>query len=114
MKKITMLGGAGFIGHNLAIKLKSSGYSCQIIDSLEVNNLRSKKHTNVTNITLFKKILGERFRLLKSNKIKVLRKDLRSLHKTKKKIIDFKPNIIIHFKSYAAISIEEKIITGFN
>ena len=85
MKKITMLGGAGFIGHNLAIKLKSSGYSCQIIDSLTVNNLRSKKHTNIKNKTLFKKILGERFKLLKSNKIKILQKDLRSLNKSKKK-----------------------------
>ena len=56
MKKVTMLGGAGFIGHNLAIKLKSAGYLCQIIDSLAVNNLRSKKHTNVRNRTLFREI----------------------------------------------------------
>ena len=42
MKKITILGGAGFIGHNLVISLKKLGYKCQILDSLEVNNLRAK------------------------------------------------------------------------
>ena len=40
-KKITIFGGAGFIGHNLAISLKK-GYKCQLIDSLGVNNFKSK------------------------------------------------------------------------
>tara|TARA_B100000676_G_scaffold300021_1_gene345134 strand:- start:67 stop:1065 length:999 start_codon:yes stop_codon:yes gene_type:complete len=106
MKKVTILGGAGFIGHNLAIKLKSFGYSCQIIDSLTVNNLKSKKHTNVRNRSLFKKVLRERFKLLKSKKIKILQKDLRSLNKSRKKITNFRPDIIIHLAavSHANIS----------
>ena len=43
-KKITIFGGAGFIGHNLAIDLKKKGFKCQVIDNLKVNNLKSKKH----------------------------------------------------------------------
>ena len=39
MKKITIVGGSGFIGHNLAIKLHSLGYIVSIIDNLEINNL---------------------------------------------------------------------------
>ena len=45
-KKITILGGAGFIGHNLSIFLKKKGFSIQVIDSLGVNNLKSKKYIN--------------------------------------------------------------------
>ena len=39
MKKIVLVGGLGFIGHNLAIYLKSKGHEVVIIDSLSVNNI---------------------------------------------------------------------------
>ena len=106
MKKITILGGAGFIGHNLAIRLKSIGYQCQIIDSLTVNNLKAKKHTNVRNKTLFKKVLNERFKLLNRSKIKTIQNDLKLNGEFTKKIINFKPDIIIHLAavSHANIS----------
>ena len=106
MKKITILGGAGFIGHNLAIRLKSIGYQCQIIDSLTVNNLKAKKHTNVRNKTLFKKVLNERFKLLDRSKIKTIQNDLKLNGEFTKKIINFKPDIIIHLAavSHANIS----------
>jgi len=106
MKKITILGGAGFIGHNLAIRLKSRGYQCQIVDSLEVNNLKAKKHTNVRNKSLFNKILYERFQLLKKSNIDIIQTDLKKNNKFHKKIINFKPDIIIHLAavSHASIS----------
>ena len=76
--KVLITGGAGFIGHNLAISLKKKGYKCQLIDSLGVNNFKSKKHNKNKNIKLFKKILIERFKLLKKNKLKIEIIDLRN------------------------------------
>ena len=38
-KKILIIGGAGFIGHNLALKLKKLQANVSIIDGLSVNNL---------------------------------------------------------------------------
>ena len=38
-RKIALIGGAGFIGHNLALELKSQGANVEVIDSLQVNNL---------------------------------------------------------------------------
>ena len=40
-KRIALVGGAGFIGHNLAINLKSLGAKVSIIDGMQVNNLLS-------------------------------------------------------------------------
>ena len=40
-KKILLVGGCGFIGHNLAIYLKSMGHDPHIVDSLSVNNILS-------------------------------------------------------------------------
>ena len=106
MKKITVLGGAGFIGHNLTIELKKIGYKCQILDSLGVNNLKAKKHTNVRNKQLFKQVLRERFRLLKQNKLNLILKDLKSDTGFTKMIKKFNPDIIIHLAavSHANIS----------
>ena len=42
-KKILIIGGAGFIGHNLALSLIKEKYQVKIIDSLSVNNLKSIK-----------------------------------------------------------------------
>ena len=40
-KKIVLVGGCGFIGHNLAISIKNKGFNPIIIDSLSINNLKS-------------------------------------------------------------------------
>ena len=40
-KKIVLIGGAGFIGHNLALRLQALGAIVDIIDGMQVNNLIS-------------------------------------------------------------------------
>ena len=46
-KKIILVGGAGFIGHNLAISLQMKGADVKVLDSLQVNNLG--EHSNSKN-----------------------------------------------------------------
>ena len=41
MKHCLVTGGAGFIGHNLALELARQGCHVEIVDSLHVNNLLS-------------------------------------------------------------------------
>ena len=38
-KRIMLVGGAGFIGHNLALELSKLGASVMIVDNLMVNSL---------------------------------------------------------------------------
>ena len=59
-KKIALVGGCGFIGHNLAIALKNCGYDPVIIDSLSVNNLLSFNDSTVKNKKLYLSILNNR------------------------------------------------------
>ena len=69
-KKIIIIGGAGFIGHNLAIKLKENNFDVNIVDGLEVNNLTSVigNSDNLPYPLLSKKILDSRLDLLTEKK----------------------------------------------
>ena len=51
-RKITLIGGAGFIGHNLALHLHSLGAEVSIVDSLQVNNLASFSATSEDSVTV--------------------------------------------------------------
>ena len=60
---ILLVGGCGFIGHNLALYLKSIGKNPTIVDSLSVNNLNSpdaKKITKENNNELYNSILNNK------------------------------------------------------
>ncbi len=102
-KKILIIGGGGFIGHNLALKLRSLGAKVNVIDSLHINNLYSvKKNENCLPYPkLALKILNQRFSLLKKNKIELKVADARNYKLLSKIIKSLKPQIIIHL---AAIS----------
>lgn len=69
-RRILIVGGAGFIGHNLALRLKSLGSRVEVFDSLLVNNLYSVKsnENNLPYPKLALRTLNQRFDLLKKKK----------------------------------------------
>ena len=103
MKKkiIALVGGCGFIGHNLAIHLKNNGAIPVIIDSLAVNNILSFADNEIKNKKLYTSILNNRIELLNSNQIKLIIQDARDYHAVSKIYKDINPDIIIHL---AAVS----------
>lgn len=102
-KKILIIGGGGFIGHNLALQIVKRGGNVEIIDSLEVNNYTSvlSNRDNLPFPDLSLKILDQRLFLLKENKIPLHVIDARNYHAISHKIDEIKPKIIIHL---AAVS----------
>ena len=102
-KKILIIGGCGFIGHNLSIFLKNKGFFVDIIDNLGVNNLKSIRyeHKDKKKIRIYSNFLKERLTLLKKNKIKVNNVDAKNLKELKKIFLKIKPDVVIHL---AAVS----------
>ena len=64
-KKVLIIGGCGFIGHNLAIYLKKKNYKLLVTDSLTVNNYYSHKKGVDKNKNFYLKNLKKFFRLNK-------------------------------------------------
>ncbi|MDC0861386.1 NAD(P)-dependent oxidoreductase [Alphaproteobacteria bacterium] len=102
-KRICLVGGAGFIGHNIALKLIKNNYEVLIIDSLAVNNYNSivSNSDNVPNPGLSKFILDDRMSAINNNKINLLIIDARDYHLLSRAITDFNPDILIQL---AAVS----------
>ncbi len=103
MKKICIIGGAGFIGHNLAVQLKDTGHDVTCVDNLMVNNLISIIGNNdgLKFKSLNKKIIDSRLNILDRKNIELKIADARDYHLMSRLISELKPDIIIHL---AAVS----------
>jgi nucleoside-diphosphate-sugar epimerase len=102
-KRILLIGGAGFIGHNLALHLKSLGADVSIIDGLQVNNIMafSSADVEVVNRELCLNILHERQNLLRAAHIPVFVQDARDYFALSNLISKIRPQVVIQL---AAVS----------
>lgn len=100
-KKIVLIGGAGFIGHNLALALKKEGAEVYVIDSLQVNNMLSFTKSKITNRKLYWHILNQRIELLHDSEIEVNVEDARNYDALSKLLNFIKPEVIIHLAAVA-------------
>ena len=106
-KKIAIVGGCGFIGHNLALELKEIGHEVEVIDNLYVNNILSvlDNTEELPNPELSMKILQSRQKILKDNGIKLSTIDARDYHLLTECLKKIKPDILVHL---AAVSHSSK------
>ncbi|MDP6451535.1 MAG: NAD(P)-dependent oxidoreductase, partial [Lentisphaeria bacterium] len=75
-----LIGGAGFIGHNLALALKAAHAEVSIVDSLQVNNLLAFADSageQLENQELYFRIVNERLQLLREAGIPLYIQDAR-------------------------------------
>ena len=100
-KNILLVGGCGFIGHNLALKLKQRKHNVSVVDSLAVNNLLSFTDSTIINKNIYRGILNNRIELLNNNKIELHIEDARNYHAISRLYDHINPDIIIHL---AAVS----------
>ena len=102
-KRVVLIGGAGFIGHNLALELKSLGADVHVIDGLQVNHLLSvvASTENQPNRTLYLNMLHTRLDLLQKAGIPLHVKDARDYHALSLILGQLNPEVIIHLAAVA-------------
>ena len=101
-KKIILVGGAGFIGHNLAISLKLKGANVKVLDSLLINHIGEHSNSKIGKENpIYLKFLNERILLLKKYKIPLDVVDARDYHLLSDKLSEFKPDVVIFLAAVA-------------
>mgnify|MGYP000734193665 CR=1 FL=1 len=102
-KRIALIGGAGFVGHHLALRLREICSEVLVVDSLQVNNLLYYLATEqqIENRDLYVAMLRERIELLHRAKVHLNATDARDYLKISLVLGAFKPQIIVHLAAVA-------------
>lgn len=100
--RVALVGGGGFIGHNLALELKRFGADPHVIDGLQVNNLGA--FSNVTgdqNKTLYVQMIHERLSALREAKIPLHIVDARDYHMLSRCLTDINADTVVQLAAIA-------------
>ncbi len=102
-RRIVLVGGAGFIGHHLALALKQAGAEVAVIDSLAVNNYYSVRRDTADKIDpeLYLRVIQQRLELLRERDIPLFVQDSRDYHLLSQTVADFNPDALVHLAAVA-------------
>lgn len=102
-RRIVLVGGGGFIGHNLALEIKRRGGDVHVVDSLQVNNLGAITHNkdNIPNRDLYLALINERLGLLRQAGIPLRIQDARDYAVMNEIFDELQPQTIVHLAAIA-------------
>jgi len=103
-RRIAIIGGAGFIGHNLALALKAKGADIHVIDSLQVNNLLSFSATSseeMHNRDLYVQIIQQRLEMIQKANIPLHVQDARDYYALSYLLNKIDPQVILQLAAVA-------------
>lgn len=102
-KRIALVGGAGFIGHNLALALKAVGAEPHVVDGLQVNNLGyfASRYQDDSNAERYITFINERLSLLRAARIRLHVIDARDYYLTTQTLANIKPHAVVHLAAVA-------------
>ena len=103
-KRIGIIGGGGFIGHQLALAFKRLGAEVAVIDNFQVNNFLTfaALNSNHQNSDLYLRIINQRIQMLRESDIALYARDARDYHGLGEIMHrKFKANVIVHLAAVA-------------
>ena len=101
-KKIALIGGAGFIGHHLALEATRRGATVHVIDGLQVNNLLSLMSDVAAHRDLYMRMVNERLDLMRAAGIELHPQDARDYHALSRILaVNIKPDVIVQLAAVA-------------
>ena len=102
-RRVALIGGAGFIGHNFALALAERGAEPHIIDSLQVNNLGAFSNSNNSdpNKNLYMHMVYDRLAALREANIPLHVTDARDYQVLSRALSEIQPHVIVQLAAIA-------------
>jgi nucleoside-diphosphate-sugar epimerase len=104
-QRVLLVGGAGFIGHNLALELARMGADVGICDNLMVNSLIENCYEPARDRvqrTAYQNFLLDRFRLLREAGVELMNSDARLLADLGRVFEAYRPTKVVHMAAIAS------------
>jgi len=113
-QRVALVGGAGFIGHNLALGLRHYGVEVLVVDNLMQNNLVDNVST--IDIDPFRRelnhgFLRQRFDMMREAGVVLRNADARSMTDLAERLSDFQPTKIVHLSAISS-AIDARKVPG--
>jgi len=100
--KVAIVGGAGFVGHHLALRLRESGADPHLVDSLQVNNLGAFSSTiSDPSTETYEAFVYERLNALRQSAVPLHVADARDYHGLSRILNEIEPDILVHLAAVA-------------
>ena len=111
---VSLVGGAGFIGHNLALALRQIGVEVQIVDNLMQNNMLA--NVSEMDIDDFRRQLNhnflvQRFEMMRNTGVVMDNADARSMTDLAESLKRFQPTKIVHLSAISS-AVDAKKVPG--
>lgn len=107
-RRIALIGGAGFIGHNMALRLKSLGAEVSVLDSLQVNNLLKFANNGNPGNGKYLGMLHQRLEMLRQAGIPLYVQDAREYHALSRVLNDIKPQVVVQLAAVSHANLSNK------
>lgn len=104
-ERVMLVGGAGFIGHNLALELRQMGVETMVIDNLMVNSLIENVFDggdDPLRMAAYQSFLLDRFRLMRDSGVILRNADARLENDIGAAFDDFEPTKVVHLAAIAS------------
>ena len=102
-KRVAIVGGAGFIGHNLALELDQRGAEVHLVDGLQVNNMlavtTNPEYDAICDLLI--SMINQRLDLMRAAEIPLSVLDARDYHALAHLLADIQPHVIVHAAAVA-------------
>ena len=109
-ERVMLVGGAGFIGHHLALGLRKIGVETMVVDNLMLNNLVDNVLSDRLPVQrqLYQNFLLDRFSLMREAGVELRNADARSLTDLGKCFFEFQPTKAVHLTAISSAVEAEK------
>jgi nucleoside-diphosphate-sugar epimerase len=104
-KRVLLVGGAGFIGHNLSIGLRAAGVETMVMDNLMINSIVDSvfgRHDDQLQNRVYQSFLLERFGLMRDAGVTLKNGDGRNSTDVMRQFGEFQPTHVVHLAAIAS------------
>lgn len=104
-ERVMLIGGAGFIGHNLALRLREASVETMVVDNLMVNSLIDNVFVakqEGAQRRLYQNFLLDRFTLMRDAGVELRNADARNMADLSRAFDEFQPTKAVHLSAIAS------------